>query len=271
MTLRPQWARELEYLRLLRRTPHADGLGHGDASGMTTHPRRASWRRSPTGRAFSLGFLIGFLVTVPAVILALLSPLGERLQPFLTPGVALLRPLSSAMAGWNGGVNMLLASLANGLAGGALLAALALAVGRRRPTAQDSEVLGPDSAALRGKSPGLLPAAMWLVTALTAALPGLLLLQNAGSRLPKAAAIALLLAGVMAACLGVACALSFFRMSRGAGTAVGLLCVAAPIALDVHGTTFLGYAIFGGAAAVLSVLSTALTVRASRRHARLTE
>jgi hypothetical protein len=112
---------------------------------------------------------------------------------------------------------------------------------------------------------------MWLVTALTAALPGLLLLQNAGSRLPKAAAIALLLAGVMAACLGVACALGFFRWSRGASTAVGLLCVAAPIALDVHGTTFLGYALFVGAAVVLTVLSTALTVRASRRHARLKE
>jgi hypothetical protein len=79
----------------------------------------------------------GFLVTVPAVTLALLLPLGERLQPFLTPGGALLRPLSSAMAGWNGGVNMLLASLANGVVVGLFVAAVAFAVSRRRPTAQE--------------------------------------------------------------------------------------------------------------------------------------
>lgn len=102
---------------------------------MTVHPPRATWRRPPARRAFLLGFLAGFLVTVPAAVLALLLPLGEKLQPFLTPGVALLRPLSSAMAGWPGGVSMLFASLANGLVVGLLVAAVALLAGdvqRRR-------------------------------------------------------------------------------------------------------------------------------------------
>ena len=79
-----------------------------------------------------LGFLAGFLLPVPAVVLALLFPLGERLLPVLTPGVVLLRPLWPAMAGESGGVLMLLGSLANGLVVGLLLAAAALVVSRRR-------------------------------------------------------------------------------------------------------------------------------------------
>ena len=99
---------------------------------MTTKPPSSVRRRPPPRRALVLGFLAGFLITVPAVLLALLFPLAERLLPVLTPGVVLLRPLSSAMAGWSGGVNMLLASLANGLVVGLLVAVVALPFSRRR-------------------------------------------------------------------------------------------------------------------------------------------
>lgn len=99
---------------------------------MTTHPPSAVRRRPRPRRAFVLGFLAGFLVTVPAALSALLFPVAERLLPVLTPGVTLLRPLSSAMAGWPGGVNLLLGSLANGVVVGLLVAAVALVVGRRR-------------------------------------------------------------------------------------------------------------------------------------------
>ena len=74
----------------------------------------------------------GVRTSAAGVVLALLFPLAERLLPVLTPGIVLLRPLSSAMAGWPGGVNMLLGSLANGLVVGLLLAAAALLVSRRR-------------------------------------------------------------------------------------------------------------------------------------------
>ncbi len=103
-----------------------------DDADMTTHPPSPVRHRPPPRRAFVLGFLAGFLVTVPAAMLALLFPVAERLLPVLTPGVALLRPLSSAMAGWPGGINLLLGSLANGLVVGLLVAAVALVVSRRR-------------------------------------------------------------------------------------------------------------------------------------------
>ena len=99
---------------------------------MTRHPPSTGRRRPRPLRPFVLGFLAGFLVTVPAVMLALLFPVAERLMPVVTPGVALLRPLSSALAVWPGGVNMLLGSLANGLVAGLLVAAVALVLGRRR-------------------------------------------------------------------------------------------------------------------------------------------
>ena len=99
---------------------------------MTTHRSSVAGRRPSPRRALVLGFLVGFLIPVPAVMLALLFPLAERLLPVLTPGVVLLRPLSSAMAGWSGGVNMLLGSLANGLVVGLLVAAAAVIVSRWR-------------------------------------------------------------------------------------------------------------------------------------------
>jgi hypothetical protein len=99
---------------------------------MTTDPPSVVGRRPLPRRAFVSGFLAGALVTVPAVVLALLVPVAERLGPVLTPGLVLLRPLSSAMAGWPGGANLLLGALANGLVVGLLLAAVTLLVGRGR-------------------------------------------------------------------------------------------------------------------------------------------
>ena len=99
---------------------------------MTMHPRSAVRRRPPPRRAVVLGFLAGVLVSAPAATLALLFPVAERLAPVLTPGVTLLHPLSSSMAGWPGGVALLLGSLANGLVVGLLVAAVALVVGRGR-------------------------------------------------------------------------------------------------------------------------------------------
>lgn len=104
----------------------------GDDAGMSTDPASSGWRPPAQRRAFVLGSLAGFLVTVPAVVLALLFPLGERLLPILTPGAWLLRPWSSALAGWSGGVNMLLASLANGLVMGLLAAVAARMAARAR-------------------------------------------------------------------------------------------------------------------------------------------
>lgn len=102
-----------------------------DHADVTTHRSSVARRRPAPRRAFVLGFLAGFLVLVPAVVLALLFPLGEWLFPVLTPGVVLLRPLS-AMADWPGGVNVLLGSVANGLVVGLFLATAALVVSRRR-------------------------------------------------------------------------------------------------------------------------------------------
>ena len=66
-------------------------------------------------KLFILAFAVGFLITLPVTFLALLLPTFEPIAPVLTPGAALLRPLSSAMAQWPGGINILLASVANGL------------------------------------------------------------------------------------------------------------------------------------------------------------
>jgi hypothetical protein len=80
------------------------------------------------------GFVLGFLLPVPAAIAALLFPWAERIAPWLTPGLVLLRPLSDSMASWPGGVNMLLASLVNGLAFAAAGGCLGrLLQGRRHP------------------------------------------------------------------------------------------------------------------------------------------
>jgi len=75
-------------------------------------------------RAFRLGFVLGLLVTVPAVFFALLSPVGEAVLGILTPGSLLLKPLTDVMASWPGLLNVALVAVANGLVCG--LAATAL-------------------------------------------------------------------------------------------------------------------------------------------------
>ena len=61
------------------------------------------------------GFLVGAAITLPATILALLSPVGEAIHPYLVPAAALLAPASDAMATWPGLVNMTLGALVNGV------------------------------------------------------------------------------------------------------------------------------------------------------------
>lgn len=72
-------------------------------------------RRVVSARAFAVGFVVGLVVTVPAILFALLSPVGEALLPLLTPGSLLLRPIAEAMADWPGLLNVGLVSVANGL------------------------------------------------------------------------------------------------------------------------------------------------------------
>lgn len=86
-------------------------------------------------RWFVGGLLLGTAVPVPATIAALLLPVAEPIAPFLVPGAYLLRPLSSAVAGWNGALTMLLLSVVNGLLYGAAAALLARVRGRRRADA----------------------------------------------------------------------------------------------------------------------------------------
>jgi hypothetical protein len=103
--------------------------------GMTDTPTTSgvTASRGRGRRPFVVGFVIGFLVTVPAIMLALAFTLWETLLPFVVPGSLLLRIWGSAMADWPGLVNVLLACLANGLVYGLVgLAAAAVLRGRRR-------------------------------------------------------------------------------------------------------------------------------------------
>ncbi|MCJ7712810.1 MAG: hypothetical protein MUQ32_18490 [Chloroflexi bacterium] len=81
-------------------------------------------RMVPRARAFGLGFVLGLVVTVPAILFALLSPVGEAVLRILTPGSLLLQPLTDVMATWPGLLNVALVAVANGLIFG--LAATAL-------------------------------------------------------------------------------------------------------------------------------------------------
>lgn len=82
------------------------------------------WRTMSGARAFGLGFVIGAVVTVPAILFALLSPVGEAVLGILTPGSLLLKPLADVMATWPGLLNVALVAVANGLVYG--LAAVVL-------------------------------------------------------------------------------------------------------------------------------------------------
>jgi hypothetical protein len=83
-----------------------------------------SRRRVSRARAFGLGFVLGLVVTVPAVFFALLSPVGEAVLGILTPGSLLLRPLTDVMASWPGLLNIALVAVANGLVYGLVATAL---------------------------------------------------------------------------------------------------------------------------------------------------
>ena len=83
-------------------------------------------------KLFLVAFAVGFLITLPVTFLALLLPTFETIAPVLTPGAALLRPLSSAMAQWPGGFNILLASVANGLVYAVAASAVVLFARRAR-------------------------------------------------------------------------------------------------------------------------------------------
>ncbi len=69
-------------------------------------------------------FVVGVAITMPATFLALLSPTGEALLPFLVPASAVLRPLADVVANWPGLVNVAIASLVNGVIYAAIAAAL---------------------------------------------------------------------------------------------------------------------------------------------------
>lgn len=88
----------------------------------TRRPR--PWRGVRPRRAFLIGFVIGLAVTVPAIFLALVTPVGEALLPLLTPGSLLLRPFADVMATWPGIVNVALVAIANGLIYGLIALAI---------------------------------------------------------------------------------------------------------------------------------------------------
>lgn len=91
---------------------------------MTGSERRTAQSGMSARRAFVVGLIVGLVVTVPAVFLALLSPVGEALLPILTPGSLLLRPIADVMASWPGLVNIGLVALADGLIYGLVAVAL---------------------------------------------------------------------------------------------------------------------------------------------------
>lgn len=100
---------------------------------MVTAAALGAGNRRPLRRWFLIGFLIGFVITLPAVFLGLLVPAAEKVIPFVTPGTLLLRPLTALIQVWPGAVNMLLASIANGLVFGVVAVCGALLVRRVRP------------------------------------------------------------------------------------------------------------------------------------------
>ena len=88
------------------------------STGATPTPRRGR-------RPVAAGFALGVALVIPALLVALLVPGGDTLLPFLVPGAALLRPLTSVMAAWPGALNLLLAAVLNGMVFGVLAACLA--------------------------------------------------------------------------------------------------------------------------------------------------
>ena len=62
-----------------------------------------------------IGFTVGFTIAAPAAWLAIASPLGEDLKPYLLPGLLLLAPLQDDFRSTPGLVSVLAGALANGL------------------------------------------------------------------------------------------------------------------------------------------------------------
>jgi hypothetical protein len=89
-------------------------------------------RRPSLRRAAVIGFVVGSVIPLPALVFALVSPLGETLLPVFVPGSILLRPLAAAMSSWPGAVNLLLTSVLNGLLFAVLFGLVYLLI-RRRP------------------------------------------------------------------------------------------------------------------------------------------
>jgi hypothetical protein len=87
-------------------------------------PEHLHSRRVPLARVFGVGFVVGAVITIPAVFFALLSPVGEALLRILIPGSLLLRPIADAMASWPGLLNFGLLAIANGLIYGLVAVAL---------------------------------------------------------------------------------------------------------------------------------------------------
>jgi hypothetical protein len=87
-------------------------------------PEHLHSRRLPLARVFGVGFVVGAVITIPAVFFALLSPVGEALLRILIPGSLLLRPIADAMASWPGLLNFGLLAIANGLIYGLVAVAL---------------------------------------------------------------------------------------------------------------------------------------------------
>lgn len=90
---------------------------------------RAPAKPFPLRRAFAYGFVAGALVTVPLILLALLTDVGEVLLTVLVPGAVVLRPLAGVMAECPGPVNVGLGAAVNGLVYGTL--AVTVLVSRR--------------------------------------------------------------------------------------------------------------------------------------------
>lgn len=98
---------------------------------MTTPPGSAP-RPAVVSRWTFRGFVVGVLVTVPAVFLALLTPVGETLLPVLVPGAALLAPMSDTMSTWNAAVSITLTAVVNGCVYALVGAGLAALTSRAR-------------------------------------------------------------------------------------------------------------------------------------------
>jgi hypothetical protein len=79
-----------------------------------------------------IGLVVGFVIPLPVLFFALVSPVGETLLPVLVPGSVLLRPLGSTMASWPGAVNVLLTSTVNGLLYAVAFGVISLLIPRRR-------------------------------------------------------------------------------------------------------------------------------------------